>query len=101
MQFVLQSLGSDEVRNERVERYARRKKYMERVTRDRETATGVPNKETNVHDDDNNNTNDRPEIERRICTSDKSSVNLNGMGQTGMDRCEEVGVRLIKTLKQD
>lgn len=101
VQFVLQSLGSDEVRNERVERYARRKKYMERVTRDRETATGVPNKETNVHDDDNNNTNDRPEIERRICTSDKSSVNLKGMGQTGMDRCEEVGVRLIKTLKQD
>lgn len=101
VQFVLQSLGSDEVRNERVERYARRKKYMERVTRDRETATGVPNKETNAHDDDDNNTNDRPEIERRICTSDKSSVGLKGMRQTGMDRCEEVGVRLIKTLKQD
>ncbi|KAK7757132.1 hypothetical protein SLS62_000679 [Diatrype stigma] len=79
VRFVLKGMGSDQVRRERVQRYARRKKYIEEL----EAAAGVPN--SGDHGGDSGT---------HIYDS-----GLEGAKQAEVDRGEEVGIQLIKTSK--
>ena len=89
VQFVLQRIGSDQVRQERVERYVRRKKYVESL----EAAAGGHGE---ADRDDNFDT-----VERRKSIVPGMAGASFFMRQAEMARAEDTAVRFIKTVKQD
>ncbi|RYP51472.1 hypothetical protein DL768_003202 [Monosporascus sp. mg162] len=84
VQFVLQRIGSDQMRRERIEQYTLRKKYLE----DLDAAAGAPRE---AHGDDHG-------VERRKSTPYPCFL---GTKKAERERSEEIGIRLIKALKQD
>ncbi|RYO90730.1 hypothetical protein DL762_002532 [Monosporascus cannonballus] len=87
VQFVLQRIGSDQMRRERIERYARRKKYLEDMD-------AAANAGGGAHGEDHGN-------KRGKSIPDMLNTGFSGTRNAEMGRSEEVGIRLIKTLKQD
>ena len=90
MRFVLQRIGSDQIRQEKVERYVRRKKYVESL----EAAAGVQGEE------DKGDTFDTVERRKSIVPGMPGAF-YPVLKPDNTERTEEAGVRFIKTIKQD
>ena len=90
VRFVLQRIGSDQIRQEKVERYVRRKEYVESL----EAAAGVKTEE------DKGDTFDTVERRKSIVPGMPGAF-YPVFKPADMERTEEAGVRFIKTIKQD